>query len=227
MTEYAEDTPHASGDYGPLVLFVRNDGIVDLTSTDGDRSGASVDRAGRLHAIASGEYDATSPTLTDGARQVLQLNAAGDLLVAFSGNSFSTAGVTGSTIRNRSGGNIVMGVANTVFNGTTFTAQRSANVFKPFNVTAVTAGTPVTLWTPTSTRSFRLMGLQLSSSVAAQLILKAGDTVILRSPLLEAGKTWDLPTLGNGILSTAADAVLSVDTTASGNVAGSVWGVEE
>jgi hypothetical protein len=49
----------------------------------------------------------------------------------------------------------------------------------------------------------------------------------MRSPQLEAGKSWDFDLRDNGKLSSAANNVLNVDTTATGNIGGWVGGTEE
>jgi len=53
-----EDFPAKTGDYGALVLGVRNDSNTALTSTDGDYSALAVDSAGRLKST----YTAGDPT---------------------------------------------------------------------------------------------------------------------------------------------------------------------
>lgn len=112
--------------------------------------------------------------------------------------------------------------------GTTFDRQRTPKTFKPFASTAITAGTGATIWTPAAGKKFRLMGFWVSSSVAGQLIF--GDnlvgTVIARSPLLQAAVVPHPMSLGNGILSAAANNVLKIDGP-TGNVAGMVYGTEE
>ena len=46
--QFAEDTPHVSGDLGTLLLVVRKDAPGSLSDTDGDRSVLQVDGTGRL-----------------------------------------------------------------------------------------------------------------------------------------------------------------------------------
>lgn len=50
---FAEDTAHASGDYGAQVLAVRNDAGTSLVSADGDYSPLQVDSTGALRVAAS------------------------------------------------------------------------------------------------------------------------------------------------------------------------------
>ncbi len=52
-SEFAEDTAHASGDYGTQVLAVRNDAGTSLVSADGDYAPLQVDSTGALRVAAS------------------------------------------------------------------------------------------------------------------------------------------------------------------------------
>lgn len=107
---------------------------------------------------------------------------------------------------------------------------RVANVVKDIASTAVTAGTPVTVWTPTAGKKFRLLGWSLSLSVAGSIIFKygAGSVTLFRTPAVAAaGITDNPPGFGNGTMPNAANDVLKIDVTASGNVAGFVFGMEE
>lgn len=65
-TQYAEDTPHVSGDTGTIALVVRNDAGTALAA-DGDRSVLTVNSSGALYVTGGGggtEYtsDVASPT---------------------------------------------------------------------------------------------------------------------------------------------------------------------
>jgi hypothetical protein len=104
--------------------------------------------------------------------------------------------------------------------------QSGLNVVKNRADASITAGTPADAWTPASGKKFRLMKGQLSAAVAGQIILKDNTTELLRSPKLAAAGVWDFD-LGSGILSAAADQVLKIDVSATGNVGGFVAGVEE
>lgn len=52
-TEFAEDTPHVTGDFGTQILGVRNDSATILTSVDGDYSPIAVDARGSVR-VANG-----------------------------------------------------------------------------------------------------------------------------------------------------------------------------
>ncbi|MDP9226497.1 MAG: hypothetical protein M3P18_22195 [Actinomycetota bacterium] len=104
--------------------------------------------------------------------------------------------------------------------------------FKRIPATAITAGTPATVWTPASGKKFRLMGYSLGSTVAAAqafFVEGAGNTATgIATPVLAiGGPPANSPHFGDGYLSVAADNVLKIDVSASATVAGSVWGLEE
>lgn len=104
---------------------------------------------------------------------------------------------------------------------------RQASIFKNIAAQAITAGTPVTLHTPTSGKKWRFLGGAVSLSVAGSVIFKDAGSEVLRTPLLAAGSGFPLPRLGNGLLSAAANNTFQLDTTANGNVSGFILLTEE
>lgn len=104
---------------------------------------------------------------------------------------------------------------------------RQAVVIKNIAAVAVTAGTPVTVWTPAAGKKFRILGFHVSLSVAGSVLFKDATVEFIRSPLMGAGVGQTSLPLGNGYISTAANAVLAIDASASGSVSGYVIGVEE
>jgi hypothetical protein len=124
-------------------------------------------------------------------------------------------------------GNADRPLVTAVFNGATYDRPRTPSTFKTIAAVAVTAGTPVTVWTPGAGKKFRLMGFMLSLSVAGSVLLKDAGTEILRTPLMAAGVGLASPPMVNGILSAVANNVLQVDASASGSVSGFVFGTEE
>lgn len=74
--DYAEDSPHVSGDIGAFVLGVRNDAAATLTSANGDYSPFATDLAGRIGIADLGgsvSVDDNGGSLTvDGTVTVLQ-----------------------------------------------------------------------------------------------------------------------------------------------------------
>ncbi|HZU75957.1 MAG TPA: hypothetical protein VFA70_04280 [Dehalococcoidia bacterium] len=104
-----------------------------------------------------------------------------------------------------------------------------AFMLKPLAATAVTAGTPVTLWTPATGKAYRILGYAVSLSVAGEVIFKnshAGTaTEVFRTPALAAG-TGIAGTLAAGFVPGAPNDLLQVDVSASGTVNGYVYGTE-
>lgn len=119
------------------------------------------------------------------------------------------------------------------FNGSTYDRTRYANVFKVITAQAVTAGSGFTAWDPASGKKFRLMGYCLSTTNAAALRFYEGLTTALtnelfKSPILAAAGTDRMDRIGgNGIKSSTVDMNLNIDTSATTNLTGSVWGTEE
>ncbi len=103
--------------------------------------------------------------------------------------------------------------------------------FKRIAAVAVTAGTPQTVWTPTSGSRFRVLGFSLGVTVAAASVFfveGAGNTATgIATPILAINGVSNSPRLGNGYQSVAADNVLKIDVSANSTVSGSVWGIEE
>lgn len=114
------------------------------------------------------------------------------------------------------------------WNGATWERLRVANTFKTLAAVAITAGTPVIVWTPTAGKKFRLLGYSLSLSVAGAVILDDVAAEFIRTPLMAAGVGTSSPApMGNGFLSAAANNTLKLDVTATGSVSGFVFGTEE
>jgi hypothetical protein len=122
---------------------------------------------------------------------------------------------------------LVFGALAHLWNGATWDRQRKATTFKVFDLAAGTAET--TIWTPTTGKKFRLMGLQCRiGSTAAKLTFKDGTggatILILDMP----GNTFLQPLLlGQGILSATADNALTVTRSGSTTLTGLAWGCEE
>lgn len=104
---------------------------------------------------------------------------------------------------------------------------RQATVIKNIAAVAVTASTPATIWTPATGKKFRILGWQVSLSVAGEVIFKDATTEFMRTPAMLAGSGQASIPLGNGYISSAANAVLAIDVSASGTVNGFVIGIEE
>ncbi|NQW24112.1 MAG: hypothetical protein HQ475_11765 [SAR202 cluster bacterium] len=108
--------------------------------------------------------------------------------------------------------------------------QYEAATFKVIDAVAITAGTPVTVWTPASGKTVRLLGWAISTSAAAALEFQDSGTpgtVIAQTPLLALAGVHDSPDIGDGLALAAVDNTLKLNVTASSTVSGMVFGVEE
>lgn len=117
---------------------------------------------------------------------------------------------------------------NYVWNGTGWDRQRTPFIFKNLNALLITAES--TVWTPAAGKKFRLMGYCLTQGVVTGAItLKdntAGTTIMIIPPQTIAVAFCSNP-MGNGILSAAANNVLTATGTATETITGYVFGTEE
>lgn len=98
-------------------------------------------------------------------------------------------------------------------------------MFKNFAATAITAGTPVTIATSGTNQIWRLIGYNLSLSVAGSVIFKEAGTEVVRTPTLIAAQPWlDYFNFGmaGGLPAQNPNDALQLDVTASGSVSGYV-----
>jgi hypothetical protein len=104
-------------------------------------------------------------------------------------------------------------------------------IFKPIKAVAVTAGTPVAVWTPASGKRFRLLGYLVGPSVASKILFEdatGGANEFLRIPLQSAANIPTGANLGRyGYLSSAPNNALFLDVSASATLDGYVFGTEE
>lgn len=112
-----------------------------------------------------------------------------------------------------------------IYNGVTWEFMRTPVVFKPFSLGAGTVET--TIWTPAAGKKFRLMGFVIGAGAATTILFNdnTGGTLIFTGKVT-TGIALAV-TLGNGILSGAADRVLTVTRGTSGTLDGTVYGTEE
>lgn len=114
------------------------------------------------------------------------------------------------------------------YNGASWDRQRTPVVFKILNAVVITSET--TIWTPTAGKKFRLMGYVLTQGVATgAVILKdntAGATIYIIPPNT-IGVVIPQANLGNGILSAAANNVLTATGASTETLTGVVFGTEE
>lgn len=116
--------------------------------------------------------------------------------------------------------------AQRAYQGVSWDRLRTPNVFKPQSAVSIAA--EATIWTPASGKKFRLMGVYLQQSVAGNITLRdnTAGTIICVVPSGAAGDAA-LILLGNGIMSAAANNVLTATGAAASTLSGIVFGTEE
>lgn len=116
---------------------------------------------------------------------------------------------------------------NAIFNGASWDRARTPNVFKSLNALSIAA--EATIWTPSAGKKFRLMGYCLETgTVGGNVLLKdntAGSTILVVP--FGAASAVIQDQFGNGIVSAAANNVLTATGTATQTLSGYVYGVEE
>lgn len=180
-----------------------------------------------------------SPATQDaGANRVVLYNAAGTALLLTGGNVLAMTPVRNDGSQPTGPGDVsnsatvlpLGGTINHNYDPATgqFVQQRNPSVVKNVAAVAITAATPVTVWTPAGGKKWRLMGFALSTTVAGSIIFKDNTTEVFRTPLLVANTPFACPPgMANFLLSTAANNPLKLDLTVTGNVSGFIFGTEE
>lgn len=186
---------------------------------------------------SGGRASGVTPTpVTDGDAQALWLSPSGAVVIA--GQRTVASGVlvpavetlqnhaTGSAV---AAGNPALAVAaylSAYTSPTTNIGLRTPNVFKAHDALAI--ATETTIWTPAAGKKFRLMRYHLISSVAGNIVLRdnTAGTIIAVIPS-GAGGSGVFVDLGNGILSAAANNVLTATGPATATLSGVVMGTEE
>lgn len=166
-----------------------------------------------------------------GNTRILWVGSQGQLIIgtnttAFNGNAKATTAVGGLIDANAT--QKALAVANWVSNGTTFDMLYTPNVWKAFSATVIT--TETTIWTPTSGKKFRLMGYVITQGVVTGNITvkdNTAGTTILVIPANTIGVPQISPRMGNGILSAAANNVLTFTGASTETVSGYVFGTED
>lgn len=176
------------------------------------------------------KYNSTKPTYTDGQRTDFQSGTRGALIVQLAAAD-STSGLGTSATLGDGGSNTQSYIAtenfNYQFNGATWDRLRTPKVFTSLN--AVSVASEVTIWTPTAGKKFRLMGFCITQgTLAGNITLKdntAGTTILIIPAAVV--QTPLVVSLGNGILSAAANNVLTATGSATETISGFVYGTEE
>ncbi len=120
----------------------------------------------------------------------------------------------------------VHGQANASFDGAALDFPRTSKLFKSVALASGTAET--TIWTPASGKKFRLLRLVLTVSAQTVLTFKdntAGATILVLE--LAANTPFTLDLGGFGLLSAAANNVLTVTRATAATLNGFVAGNEE
>jgi len=222
---------------------IRTAGVYRATPpavADGDLADLLLDAAGRLHVADIAKIAGVAPQMDSTDHQAVSVygksSVAGDtpLLMDAAGAAIVTPKIAdvwlayyGQLPDGAAFNGGVMGYDQAmVFNGATWDRARTPSKFVPVALGAGTA--EATLWTPASGKKFRMMGFCLTVGGAATLTFKdnTGGTTIFAArgatdqPIQPSG-------MGNGILSAAANNVLTVTRSASVTLDGTVWGTEE
>lgn len=111
------------------------------------------------------------------------------------------------------------------WDGKTWTAVLTPNVYKTFDIAV--CGTEATIWTPATGKKFRMMGIAVAPSAAAAMTFKdntAGTTILIARAGAGIPSTINFE---NGILSTTANNLLTIQSSAAAICSGTVWGIEE
>lgn len=115
-----------------------------------------------------------------------------------------------------------------VYNGATIDRERTITKFVPLQAVAITHTSPVDVYTPTAGKKFRILGYQLSSTIASAIQFEDGTgSEVLRTPVLAAAGVVSAGPMGNGILSGAANTHIFLDATVTTNVSGWIGICEE
>ena len=150
-------------------------------------------------------------------------------LHAYNGTGFDrvrTANSSGDNI----GGTGILGNAGWAYNGGGFDRVRVGRIYKHIEYLNLPDATGTTVWTPSTGKKFRLMGISVGSSAAGRLTVRDGSTgtTYLQRFVFSAAGTLDF-NFGNGLISTTADNVLYVinNSGATVNIWVTAWGTEE
>ena len=103
-------------------------------------------------------------------------------------------------------------------------------VTKELKAVAITAGTPVSVWTPAAGKKFHVLCYVISATVAAAILFEdttGSGNEFWRTPTLLAATPFAPPLLTRGYLSNAANNALFLDATVTTNVSGILIGLEE
>ena len=150
---------------------------------------------------------------------------------------YSSPSVISTVVDSGNGSTRPLAVAPILSTGSSPNAYtRTPNIFKVINAVTITSET--TVWTPASGKKFRLMGYQLMSGATGGNVLLnnqaagytpgvGGTTLLLAGLNVANAQLSSPPGMGNGILSSAANNVLTALGATGQIISGYVFGTEE
>jgi hypothetical protein len=213
-------TPAGSTVTGLTTSAANGAWIVPCAGFDAVRANVTALASGTATFQLTAGIGAWAPSLdTQGNQRISIWQGNGNNVVSFVNNG-------SDAVANSSLGSLAVTNYNAQYDGNTnWVRVRAAQVFK---VVALGAGTAeTTIWTPTTGKKFRLMGFLLTVGAASTLTFKDNTS---GTTIFAARGTTDTPiavVLGNGILSAAANNVLTVTRGTSATLDGVAWGTEE
>lgn len=179
--------------------------------------------------MATFQYRATPNTLAEGDLQGGLLDTKGNLKVALINlNGTGSPSATPSDAFSNAQGAIITDSFGLLYNGSTWDRARTPIVFK--NLSAVVVTSETTVWTPAAGKKFRLMGFILAQGVATGAVTlkdNTAGTTIFTIPANTVGVAFISPSMGNGILSAAANNVLTATGASTETLTGVIFGTEE
>lgn len=196
--------------------------LIYARTTDGVENPIVADSTDKLAVSLYGRGAAAGDTSVD-------VSAGGRVIVA--GHAARTLGDsepnTAAVPLNTADNDGILAVASLIFNGGTWERQRTPNVFKTVDLSASSSAQDI--WEPSTGKKFRLMGFVLTPTAPTKVTLFDDST---GTPTFVTRTALDTPisppSMGNGILSGAADNVLKILAAAtSAAMQGTVWGTEE
>jgi hypothetical protein len=99
------------------------------------------------------------------------------------------------------------------------------------DLATVALGSIVSVWTPASGKTVRILGGSISVSAAVSILFEdnaaGAGNYVLRTPKLLADTPYELRLPVGGIALSATDHILKATSSGAANCTGVLWGVEE
>lgn len=209
VSQYAEDTPHVSGDQGIMVLAIRSDDDV-ATANDGDYTALKLDEVGRLKVAAQ---PASYPLVTG---DIVAINGAVSCLVSRSSNvmvAMAATALVGHNATFEGSLDSTDGV-----NGNWFTVQAvRTNGNNIETATGVLAATPAYAWelSVNGLNWFRVRATAHTSGTAKYHIQR-GTYATEPIPAAQASATQPVSITGNPVLGAGGNTIGTVNVNGQG-----------